>query len=195
MTTLPQTTNVRLPRPAPGGMQLATHSGGLAAASAAGVQQGAGDAWRVIRSHIWMILIVTCIIAPLAGLGANFFLSKNYPRYTSTGYIQVQPQVQPDIFSKGLSPVTDPATTALEIRTQAAVLRSESLLTKVLQNPNSEVRRTQWFAQFNNNIAKAKADFEDCLSVTPVQDTKLVRVEFTYSKPEDCRAIVFDLIS
>jgi hypothetical protein len=57
------------------------------------------------------------------------------------------------------------------------------------------VRRTQWFAQFNNNIARAKADFEDSLTVTPVQDTKLVKVEFTYSKPEDCRAIVFDLIS
>jgi capsular exopolysaccharide synthesis family protein len=149
----------------------------------------------VIRSHIWMILIVTCIIAPLAGWGANLFLAKNYPRYTSTGYIQVQPLSQPDQVTKGFIPITDPATTALEIRTQAAVLRSESLLTKVLQNPNSEVRRTQWFAQFNNNIARAKADFEDCLSVTPVQDTKLVRVEFTYSRPEDCRAIVFDLIS
>src|SRR5712671_4418999 len=103
MTTLPQTTNVRLPRPVSGGMQIATHGGGgLAAAGAAGVQQGAGDAWRVIRSHIWMILIVTCIIAPLAGWGANLFLAKNYPRYTSTGYIQVQPQVQPDVFSKGL---------------------------------------------------------------------------------------------
>src|SRR5436305_15141730 len=75
------------------------------------------------------------------------------------------------------------------------MLGSDSLLTKVLQNANSDVRRTQWFAQFNNNIAKAKADFEDCLSVTPVQDTKLVRVEFTYSRPDDCRAIVFDLIS
>ena len=49
--------------------------------------------------------------------------------------------------------------------------------------------------QFNNNIPKAKADFEDCLSVTPMQDTSLVKVEFTYSDPEDCRTIVFDLIS
>jgi capsular exopolysaccharide synthesis family protein len=180
-----------------GAIQVAAPGGGLVAGGggAGATQQGASDVWRVIRTHIWLILIVTCIIAPAAGYGVNFFLAKNYPRYTSTALIEVQPKVQMREFRDGNMPATDPATTALEIRTQAAILRSESLLTKVLQNANSEVRRTQWFAQFNNNIARAKADFEDSLTVTPVQDTKLVKVEFTYSKPEDCRAIVFDLIS
>ena len=198
MTTLPQTTNVRLPRPMNGAMQVAAPGGGMVAGAGAGGanQQGASDVWRVIRTHIWLILIVTCIIAPAAGYGVNFFLARNYPRYTSTALIEVQPRVKSaDSWNKGDMPSTDPAMTALEIRTQAAILRSESLLTKVLQNPNSDVRRTQWFAQFGGNIAKAKADFEDCLTVTPVQDTKLVKVEFTYSKPEDCRAIVYDLIS
>jgi succinoglycan biosynthesis transport protein ExoP len=198
MTTLPQTTNVRLPRPMNGAIQVAAPGGGglLAGGGAAAAQQGASDMWRVIRTHIWLILIVTCIIAPAAGYGVNFFLARNYPRYTSTALIEVQPKVQQvDAWQKGMLPMTDPAMTALEIRTQAAILRSESLLTKVLQNANSDVRRTQWFAQFNNNIAKAKADFEESLTVTPVQDTKLVKVEFTYSKPEDCRSIVFDLIS
>ncbi|MDB5319525.1 MAG: hypothetical protein JWN40_1156 [Phycisphaerales bacterium] len=197
MTTLPQTTNVRLPRPVNGAMQVATPGGGgLVAGGALGAtQQGSSDAWRVIRTHIWLILIVTCIISPLAGFGVNFLLARNYPRYTSTALIEVQPKVQALEYTTGRIPVTDPATTALEIRTQAAILRSEALLTKVLQNANSEVRRTMWFAQFNNNIAAAKADFEDSLSVTPIQDTKLVKVEFTYSEPKDCRAIVFDLIS
>jgi succinoglycan biosynthesis transport protein ExoP len=196
MTTLPQTTNVRLPRPAPGGMQLAGPGGGMTAGGiAASTQQGAGDAWRVIRTHIWLILIVTCIIAPAAGYGVNMYLARNFPRYTSAGYIMVQPQMPAKNFIDGTATQTDPSTVALEIRTQAAILRSESLLTKVLQNANSPIRQTHWFAQFDKNIAKAKADFEDCLSVTPMQDTKLVKVEFTYSRPEDCRAIVFDLIS
>jgi tyrosine-protein kinase Etk/Wzc len=196
MTTLPQTTNVRLPRPANGAIQVAPQGGGgLMAGGAVASQQGASDAWRVIRTHIWLILIVTCILAPLAGYGVNFYLARNYPKYTSTALIEVQPKAQINDITKGGLPVSDPATTALEIRTQAAILRSESLLTKVLQNTNSEVRRTSWFAQFNNNIAAAKADFEDSLTVTPVQDTKLVKVEFTYSVPKDCRAIVFELIS
>ena len=84
MTTLPQTTNVRLPRPASGQMQIAGPGGGLAAANAGGnTQQGASDAWRVIRTHIWLILIVTCIIAPAAGYGVNYYLAKEFPRYTS----------------------------------------------------------------------------------------------------------------
>ena len=86
MTTLPQTTNVRLPRPMNGAIQVAAPGGGLVAGGggAAASQQGASDVWRVIRTHIWLILIVTCIIAPAAGYGVNFFLARNYPRYTST---------------------------------------------------------------------------------------------------------------
>ena len=74
-------------------------------------------------------------------------------------------------------------------------LKTEGLLTKVLTDVNSDVRKTQWFNQFNGDIAKAKADFEKNLSVSPLQDTKLVRVEFTYSKPDDCKTIVQNLVA
>ncbi|HEY7117450.1 MAG TPA: hypothetical protein VH475_12755, partial [Tepidisphaeraceae bacterium] len=196
MTTLPQTTHVRLPRPMAGGMQLAAQ-GGLAASGGGGTgsQQGANEVWRVIRSHLWMILIVTCVIAPIAGVGVNYFLARNYPRYTAAGFIQVQPQVMAKDVISANTPTSDPANTALEIRTHAQLLRTESLLTKVLQNVNSEVRKTRWFAQFGGDIRKAKADFEDNLSVTPVQDTKLVKVEFTYAEPVDCKTIVYELVS
>src|SRR5689334_10054473 len=118
MTTLPQTTNVRLPRQA-GGIQLAHPGGGLAAAGGGGAAvPGGNDVWRVIRSHIWLILIVTGVIAPLAGFGVNKFLEIKYPRYTSAGYIQVQPQVNPNKVLNGTDPA-DPANVALEIRTQA----------------------------------------------------------------------------
>ena len=92
-----------------------------------------------------MILIVVLIVSPLAGLGANVFLAKNYPRYTSAGFIQVQPQVQVSDAMKANVPVVDVANTALEIRTHAQILRHESLLTKVLQNPNSEIRKNKLF--------------------------------------------------
>jgi len=194
MTTLPQTTNVRLPRPSSGAIQLAGQGALGAPRDAAANSQGANEIWRVIRSHIWMILIVTCIIAPAAGLGVNYLLLKYAPRYTAVGLIEVKPTAQPSTVQKGDLPTSDPASVALEIRTQAAILRSESLFTGVLRNQNSEVRQTKWFRQFNNDFAKAKQDFEDSLTVTPLQDTKLVKIEFTYSDPDDCKTIVRELV-
>src|SRR5215218_9521044 len=133
MTTLPQTTNVRLPRQA-GGIQLAHPGGGGLAAGGGGAAAvpGGNDVWRVIRSHIWMILIVTGVIAPLVGFGVNKFLETKYPRYTSAGYIQVQPQVNPKSVLSGTDPA-DPANVALEIRTQAQVLRTDAMFSKMLQ--------------------------------------------------------------
>src|SRR5256885_14349928 len=94
MTTLPQTTNVRLPRPMGGGIQLAGAGGALATAGAGQqTQQGASEVWRVIRSHIWMILIVSLIVAPLAGCRADIFLRAKYPKYMAVvGYsVPAQP--------------------------------------------------------------------------------------------------------
>ncbi len=196
MTTLPQTTNVRLPRPAQGAIQAGGGGGMLAPSGGAGTQpQSGNEAWRVIRAHIWMIVIVTVILSPAAGFGVNWYLKENYPRYTATGYIQVQPQVNPNEANKVQFQQADPGTIALEVRTQAKYLKADGLLSKLLTNPNSELRKTQWFRQFNGDIRRAKADFDDSVDVTPVQDTKLVRVEFTYSKPEDCKTIVQELIS
>jgi capsular exopolysaccharide synthesis family protein len=198
MTTLPQTTNMRLPRPAQGQIQLAGPGGGgtLGPAGAAQQQgQGSNDVWRIIRAHIWLIIIVAGIVAPIAGLAADWFLARHYPKFTSAGLIQVQPAVNAKDLLSASGAVSDPANTALEIRSQAQALQTDALLTRVLQNPNSEVRRTHWFSQFNGDIREAKANFERNLSVTPLQDTKFVKVEFTYAKPEDCKTVVFELVS
>src|SRR4051794_13159549 len=101
MTTLPQTTNVRLPRPSSGAIQLAGQHALAAPREAAAQQAGASEVWRIIRSHIWMILIVTCIIAPVAGYGVNYFLGKYYPKYTAVGWIEVKPMGQPSQMNKG----------------------------------------------------------------------------------------------
>jgi capsular exopolysaccharide synthesis family protein len=195
-----------MPRQA-GGIQLAQSGGGLAVGGGGGAAaSGGADVWRVIRSHIWMILIVTAVIAPAAGFGVNKFLEMKYPRYTAAGYIQVQPQMSQRSIVTGPEGA-DPATVALEIRTQAQVLRTDAMFSKMLQKSEASaaadedgvrparVRDTKWFAQFKGDVSKAKADFEENLSVTPLQDTKLIKVEFTYSEPEDCKTIVFDLVS
>src|SRR5262245_35564355 len=99
MTTLPQTTNVRLPRPVSGPMQLAPGQHGALATSQGGSGQPpqTNEMWRVLRSHIWLILITVFLIAPAAGVGANFYLSRYYPKYTAAGFVQVQPMQNPNV--------------------------------------------------------------------------------------------------
>jgi capsular exopolysaccharide synthesis family protein len=201
---LPQTTNVRLPRPASGGIQVAQQGGGGLAVGGggAGAGQGSNEIWRVIRAHIWMILLVTLVIAPAAGFGVNTLLARKYPRYTAAGYIQVQPQVAASSALRGPE-MADPSQVALEIRTQAHALRTDEIFSKMLQRSEAaptddgvdRVRDTQWFQQFHGDLSRARADFEENLAVTPLQDTKLVKVEFTYSVPKDCKTIVYDLVS
>jgi len=76
MTTLPQTTTIRLPRPAGSGssMQLApTGGGGVPGAVMPGMMQGAStgmsaaDLWRVLRNHVWLILAILVLSAVAGG--------------------------------------------------------------------------------------------------------------------------------
>ena len=85
---------------------------------------------------------------------------------------------------------------SIEQKTQAALLKSESLLTKVLMNEGSEVRNTSWFKRFKDyrdSTAAAKEDFAERYSVTSIPETRLVKVEFTYSDPRACQTIVKEM--
>jgi polysaccharide biosynthesis transport protein len=193
MTTLPQTTNIRLPRPMTGGMQLAQGGPGGALGQVSG--QGGTDVWRVIRANLWWILVVVFVLSPAVGFGVNEFLKRKFPKFTATGVIEVQDRVDPNAMVRGGQSYTDVANIGLEIRTQAKKLQSEGLKIKILTNPNSEIRnKTRWFKQFKD-MAEAKQDFEDNLRVVPLQDTKLVQIDFTNTNPEDCRTIVQELVS
>src|SRR5688500_6358096 len=95
MTTLPQTTPMRLPRPAGGAGQIAIPSApvpgalGPAMAGGGGAQMTGADVWRVFRSNWWLILgLVT--LTGVGGYFANDYLAKNHPRYTATAYVRVQ---------------------------------------------------------------------------------------------------------
>jgi len=90
----------------------------------------------------------------------------------------------------------DPGILSIEQKTQAALLKSESLLTKVLMNEGSEVRNTSWFKRFKDyrdSTAAAKEDFAERYSVTSIPETRLVKVEFTYSDPRACQTIVKEM--
>ncbi|MGC3957513.1 MAG: hypothetical protein QM813_06000 [Verrucomicrobiota bacterium] len=174
-------------------MQLAG-GGGVPAAVAPQVG-GGNEIWRVIRAHWIMIAIVVLIISPTAGYFSFKLLDKFYPRYTATGFIQVQPQLTPSRVKTADSETPDTANIAVDIRTQARLLKSEALLLRVLQNESSKIRETDWFRQFDGNIGEALLQFDKSLSVVPIQDTKLVQIDFIYSNRKDCKTIVTELVN
>src|SRR4051812_13854036 len=154
MTTLPQTTGIRLPRPtgaAPpavaGGVHLAHPGGGGGGGGAAVAGMSAADLWRVLRANVWLIgslFVVACVV----GYGVNWYLARYHSRFTSYAFIQVEPKQNTGLLLKD-NPYIDWAGLQILQRTQVQYITSESLLSRVLTNPNSAVRtKTGWFKQF-----------------------------------------------
>jgi capsular exopolysaccharide synthesis family protein len=207
MTTLPQTTAVRLPRSNGQGQQqqlapamspgagLAIYGGGAGGAAAGANAMTAGDVWRVIRAHMWLILFMV-VLAAVAGYGANYYLAQKYPKFKATGLLLVSPSVSTELIHPEKKGEGDSAILAVELKTQAAALQSDALLNKVLTNDSTEVRKTAWFKRFPANqagLAAAKDDFQDCYNAESIPETRLVRVTFTYGEPKDCAVIVREM--
>ncbi len=193
MTTLPQTTAIRVPQRSPHTSAVLAHGPMMAAPTrdASHAMSGA-DVWRTIRAHIWLIIIML-IASAIGGYVLNVYLANHWSRYTATGLIQIQPQTNFSVILQGQTPTMDTATLAVDQKTQAAMLTHDSLLLQVLRR--DEVRATGWFKSFGGNVVKAKEDLQDELDVRAIPDTRLVAVSMTYSKPADCATIVDQIVT
>lgn len=191
MTTLPQTTPLRLPRPAPsgpltipGGPMMPT--GGMVAQAQVGSQMSGADVWRVIRSNVWLIIVMV-VVGAASGYGLNYWLKLYHSRFTATGVLQVVTPETSDLLSPFISGGSNDLTT--DLKTHAVLLRDPSLITQVLQNPDSEIRTTAWFRDFRS-LQEAKQDLRDNLDVAIQPESRLLRVSMTYNDPNSCQVIV-----
>jgi succinoglycan biosynthesis transport protein ExoP len=203
MTTLPQTTMSRLPRPMGSGpMAVQGAMVGQGAAPAAVVGMTAGDVWRVIRAHMWLI-IGFVVAGAVLGTVANWYLSLHYKRFTATGLVQVSPTRTGDIFgNEGIKYELDTGRLGVVQKTEVQGLSTDQLFNAVLTD-RPLVRDTTWFKQFlrpgpngtmSPDIAEARQDLADKLGIVPVTDTQLIRVQFSYGVPRDCTTIIRELI-
>lgn len=204
MTTLPQTTAIRVPRPNGGTSLLPSPTTGLALpgggapVSSAG-QMTLGDVWRVIRGNLWLIIIMM-VLSVATGLGLYKFMMAKHATYTARGYVQIQART---LVVDPLKPQTQDLNEQMLViqqRTQAQLLTTDGLFSQVLQNPDRAIRETGWFKQFVNkdgkpDIAEAKDDLGDRLSVRPIPDSSLLEVAMSYRDPKDTRVIVEDLVN
>ncbi len=190
MTTLPTTTPMRLPRPAGAGpLALA---GPMQAQPQGGSQMTGADAWRVIRSNIWLILI-SLVLSAAIGFGLNMYLAKNFASYTSVGYVQINPPVTFSIKDQPI--VTDVSNINLDQRTQAALLKQDALFIQVLQDPNADVRKTSWFQSYGSDAAKAREELMDDLKVEVIPESKLLAVRMSCADKKSPKVVIEDIVN
>src|SRR4051812_41173890 len=121
MTTLPTTTPMRLPRPV-GQTPLAVAAPAHTQAAPSFSMNGA-DVWRVIRSHLWLILGMFAVFVG-AGVVLNMYLARYHSSFTAYGYIEVN-NVQQFKINQDQVLGTDAVGLALNQKTQAALLKQE----------------------------------------------------------------------
>ena len=210
MTTLPQTTTMRLPRPigGAGGPPMVNGAIGQIQPAVAHASMTGADVWRVIRSNMWLI-VGSLIAAGVLGFAANWYLARFHAKFTSIGFVQIQtPQNYNPLGTPMRESVYDNTTLQIDQRTSAQVLRSFSLHTQVLQDPNSPIRKTQWFKDFLIkqkqpdgtfrevlDDADAKIDLQDSFDASPIPDSRLIQVSMTYKFAPDCKTIVEEIVT
>jgi polysaccharide biosynthesis transport protein len=196
MTTLPQAAALRLPRPAFSNVPVpvipTAGAVGLSQQSSGSAMTGA-DIWRVIRSNLWLILLML-IVGAAAGYGINYWLLRYHPRYTAEGKVLVLGTVEDT--EAGLMRETDhldAVSLPMEVRLHQSMLKDSALINKVLQDPNNDIRNLPWFRSFSS-IQDAKQDLADNLDVASSPDSRLIDVSMTYSDPKSCQVIVQSIV-
>jgi capsular exopolysaccharide synthesis family protein len=194
MTTLPTTTPIRLPRPA-GATPLALPGmpGGQPAAYA--FQMNGGDVWRVIRSNIWLILAML-VLSVAMGFVLNWYLARYHSSYTATGLVQVNPPINISTVLDGKADAGgDVSMLGLDQRTQAWLLKQDTLFAQVLQDPNADIRKTSWWASFQGNAVAAKEDLVDHFRADVVPESRLIAVKMDTRSKDDTKIIVNDIVN
>ena len=196
MTTLPQTTPLRLPRPG-GPDQIAIPSavpagplGPVAHHPPGGIQMTGGDVLRVLRTNWWLIVGMV-VVAGVAGVFVNGYLAKNHPRFTASALVTLQ--LSEETFSQqSEDAVANPASIELEQKTHAGGLVQPGLMLDVLTN-SAKLRETAYFKQFEAP-EEAKEHLLGNFSAQPIAKTRLIAVEMTCRDPRDARTVVEEVV-
>jgi capsular exopolysaccharide synthesis family protein len=190
MTTLPQTTPIRLPRPA-GPSQLAVPTAPAAAVASAGpsIQMTGADIWRVIRANLWLIALFV-VASVVAGYYINGYLEKHFSRFTATGIVRISPLQQVDLTHPNQGAI-DNQSLVIEQKTDAHMIQSDGLIYSILSQPDSPIRDTTWFKDTcASDPAKARKLLSEKLTAQPLLESRLIQVTMTASNAKDTATII-----
>ena len=196
MTTLPQTTPLRLPTVATGAMAPAPVPMG-GAFTPAGPQLTFSDVMRVIRSNLLMIIILVGLAA-VAGFFINRELAKRWPKYTARGLVEIESKILIDPLNTRFEEISD-TRLSIEQRKHAELLKQDFLFSAALRNPQGKMASTDWYKEFRlpdgkPDISAMKEDLRKNLGVSAIPETGLVSISFEHKRPADCKVIVEEIV-
>ncbi len=149
------------------------------------VQMTGSDFIRVVRSNIWLLLLLG-ILSGIAGYMINMYLANHHPKYTATGYIEIK-----TLPTLGRGNADDTTSLSSLLRAQATLIRTDALFTETLKN-NERLRQTQWLANLGSKMAKM--DLGENFHVGIVPDSNLLSVSMTGPRKDECKTIVEEIV-
>ncbi len=160
------------------------------AVPAGGVQLTPKQIVGIIRRHVLLIIACT-VLGTIIGGGLWYGLLKFAPKYTARTAINVLPPMTKDPMQIGsIAPNKD---YYYEFRvTKANFIKQQSVLQELLQR--DKIRQTDWFSQFNNDIAEAVEDLEDHMGVSAQRDGNWIIISMTCGSKKEAALIVNEMV-
>ena len=195
MTTLPQTTPIRLPRAGGSNSQLALPAGGgaLAPVVTPSFQMSGGDVWRVIRANMWLIIIMLAVSSG-AGLYAYRYLAQHYSTYKASARVKMSPMQEIDLLHPD-KVVGDPVSMEIEKDNDIQRFKNQNLQDKLL-NDSDAIRKTNWWKiTCQGDPIKAHEWMNQYLEVSSSPMTQFINVAFTTPERTECKVIVDEIVT
>ncbi len=144
------------------------------------------DVTRILKKHIFLIIGILVIILTFTVVG-TYFWATYAPSYVAVGLVEVEsPLIPKPLQGEATIPNKDIIEQAMN--TQVSLIQSPSILQQALDDPL--VKQTSWYQSFGADVNGAMVDVAKRLSVSPIRDTSLVRVGFSWKNAEECATIV-----
>ncbi|MBN1344556.1 MAG: polysaccharide biosynthesis tyrosine autokinase [Phycisphaerae bacterium] len=180
MSTL--TTTVRQPMGLPREMGPAARIPSVAG----GGGIAANDIYRVLQQRIFLIMLVG-ILGSAISVGATIVTQRYFPLWTAEALIYVESPMPTNPYSPWRVAL-DRQTVERNLADQGSRIKDPGLLRKVLASP--EVRETDWFKQFSDNVDAALSELDASLVALPLRGTSLLQVSLPTRNPKDSPRIV-----
>lgn len=154
----------------------------------------APDILFIVKHYRWMLVIGT-LAGLVLGVGGYIILKKTSPRYSVYAQFRVAPSSDQRMFDDNRNSMpTDTAEDILRtIRSQALLIKSDSVLEKVLQtdafqkNPDNPDRKSEWLEK---NIATPKPNLRQQIEVAPEPNSYVFKVGMTDRDPKELERLV-----
>jgi capsular exopolysaccharide synthesis family protein len=144
------------------------------------------DVTRILKKYIFLIIGVLFLFLVLTVVG-TYLWATYAPSYLATGLVEVEsPLIPKPLQGEANAPSKDIIEQAMN--TQAALILSPGILQQTLDDPL--VKQTNWYQSWGVDVNGALVDISQRLSASPIRDTSLVRVGFSWKNAEECATIV-----